>query len=283
MAERVYEFEDVRVDAARFQALKAGVPLDLEPKALEVLLFLIERRDRMVLKEELLDGVWRDTFVTPNALTRVIAQLRKALADDAQEARVIQTVPRKGYRFLPDVSLDRPPLAPVIAAREPAVVRRPPSFWRLTVPLLAGAVLALTGWSWLRPVGASPLILGDLAQLTTAAGYEADPSISPDGRRLAYTAEESGFNEIYVRPLGEGNRVRVTTGGGQNIQPVWSPDGEQIAYHSKARGGIWIVPASGGQSRQVVALGFRARVVPGRIHARVFDLHRRARRAGARS
>ena len=84
--------------------LRAGVPLDLEPKALEVLLFLIERRERMVLKEELLDGVWRDTFVTPNALTRVIAQLRKALGDDAQEARVIETVPRKGYRFLPAVS-----------------------------------------------------------------------------------------------------------------------------------------------------------------------------------
>ena len=70
-----------------------------------MLLFLIERRDRLVLKEELLEGVWRDTFVTPNALTRVIAQLRKALGDDAQEARVIETVPRKGYRFLPAVSI----------------------------------------------------------------------------------------------------------------------------------------------------------------------------------
>ena len=60
-----------------------------------------------MLKEELLEGVWRDTFVTPNALTRVIAQLRKAL-DDAQEARVIETVPRKGYRFLPAVSITTP-------------------------------------------------------------------------------------------------------------------------------------------------------------------------------
>ena len=88
-SEPVYQFEDVTVDA---------------PQSLVVLLFLIERRERLVLKEELLDGVWRDTFVTPNALTRVIAQLRKALRDDAQEARVIETVPRKGYRFLPEVS-----------------------------------------------------------------------------------------------------------------------------------------------------------------------------------
>src|SRR6187401_525494 len=98
-----YEFENIRVDVARFQVTRAGTALELEPKALEVLIFLLERRDRLVLKEEILDGVWRDTFVTPNALTRVIAQLRKTLGDDAQEARVIETVPRKGYRFLPDV------------------------------------------------------------------------------------------------------------------------------------------------------------------------------------
>ena len=91
-----YEFCDVRVDAARFCVTRAGLTLDLEPKAVDVLLFLIRNRDRLVLKDELLDVVWRDTFVTPNALTRVIAQLRKALGDDAHEARIIETVPRKG-------------------------------------------------------------------------------------------------------------------------------------------------------------------------------------------
>ena len=261
MDERVYQFADVRVDAARFQVLRAGVPLELEPKALEVLLFLIERRERMVLKEELLDGVWRDTFVTPNALTRVIAQLRKALGDDAQEARVIETVPRKGYRFLPDVSFP--------AARVPSATKPPestaaartmplssaPSLWRMTVPLLAGAFLALTGWTWLRSSAPAPLALTDLVQLTTAAGYEADPALSPDGRRLAYTAEQNGFNEIYVRPLGEGKPIQVTTDGGQNIGAVWSPDGERLAYHSRARGGVWMVPASGGVSEQVTAVG----------------------------
>ena len=261
MDECVYQFDDVRVDAGRFQVLRAGRPVDLEPKALEVLLFLIERRERMVLKEELLDGVWRDTFVTPNALTRVIAQLRKALGDDAQEARIIETVPRKGYRFLPDVSFGAVPVVPAtapppIAARPRTAAAAPaPAIWRVTVPLLAGAFLALTGWSWLRPAAPAPLMLTDLVQVTTAAGYEADPSLSPDSRRLAYTAEASGFNEIYVRPVGDGNRIQVTSDGGQNVESVWSPDGESLAYHSRARGGIWIVPASGGAARRVAALG----------------------------
>ena len=260
MNERVYQFGDVRVDSGRFQVLKAGAPLELEPKAIEVLLFLIERRERLVLKEELLDGVWRDTFVTPNALTRVIAQLRKALGDDAQEAHVIETVPRKGYRFLPEVTFASSPAVP--ADVQPPATLRPraatsstPTVWRATLPLLAGAFLALTGWSWLRPTPAAPLALTELVQLTSGIGFEADPSISADGRRIAYTAEEKGFNEIYVRPVGDGNRIQVTTDGGQNVESVWSPDGETIAYHSRAKGGIWIVPASGGSSKQVATLG----------------------------
>ena len=143
MNEPVYQFEDVTVDSARFQALRAGVALDLEPKALEVLLFLIERRERLVLKEELLDGVWRDTFVTPNALTRVIAQLRKALGDDAQEARVIETVPRKGYRFLPAVSLAKNGATPVVPSTAHGSVRGDESRYRAANARWPGAAAVL--------------------------------------------------------------------------------------------------------------------------------------------
>ena len=266
MNEPVYQFEDVTVDSARFQALRAGVALDLEPKALDVPLFLIERRERLVLKEELLDEVWRDTFVTPNALTRVIAQLRKALGDDAQEARVIETVPRKGYRFLPAVSLASNGAATAVpsrsnSVRRPPVGTAPPPFWRMALPLVAGAFLALTGWIWTRAPAPEPLTLTDVVQLTTSAGFEADPVSPRMGAASLYTAEEDGFNEIYVRPLGEGKRIQVTSDSGQNGEAVWSPDGERLAYHSHVRGGIWVVPSTGGVAKQVVAIGSEPRAV----------------------
>src|SRR5689334_15493622 len=95
----IYQFDDVQVDLGTFRVLKAGAVLALEPKAFEVLVYLIQNRERLIEKNELIDAVWKETFVTPNAMTRVIGQLRKALGDDAKEARYIETVPTRGYRF----------------------------------------------------------------------------------------------------------------------------------------------------------------------------------------
>src|SRR6185369_6445550 len=99
----IYQFLDVRVEVASFRVSKAGRPVALEPKAIETLVFLLERRGRLVERDELLNGVWRDSFVTPNALTRIIAQLRRELGDDPKEAQIIETVPTRGYRFIAEV------------------------------------------------------------------------------------------------------------------------------------------------------------------------------------
>jgi DNA-binding winged helix-turn-helix (wHTH) protein/TolB-like protein len=97
-----YRFDDVRVDLPRFEVHKDGAPVKIEPKAYEVLLHLIENRERVVEKGELLDAVWKNCFVTENALTRVVAQLRKGLGD-AKTSRYIATVHKRGYRFVADV------------------------------------------------------------------------------------------------------------------------------------------------------------------------------------
>src|SRR5690554_4700457 len=94
-----YRFDDICVDAANFRVSKAGTVLPLEPKTFLVLLYLIEHRDRLVEKGELLDAIWKDVTVTENALTREIAKLRKSLADDPKAAKYIQTVHTRGYRF----------------------------------------------------------------------------------------------------------------------------------------------------------------------------------------
>ena len=95
-----YQFDTVEVQPAAFVVMRDGQLVELEPKAVRVLLYLIEHRDRAVSKEELMEAVWQGTAVTDNALTRVVAQIRRELGDDARQPRFIQTLPTMGYRFV---------------------------------------------------------------------------------------------------------------------------------------------------------------------------------------
>ena len=100
-------FDDLRVEPAMFRAFKAGKAIQLEPKTLRLLLFLIENRGRLVEKVEILQAVWNGTHVTENALASEIAKLRKALGDDPKTSKYLQTVRTRGYRFIAEVQEEK--------------------------------------------------------------------------------------------------------------------------------------------------------------------------------
>lgn len=97
-----YRFEDVVLDVPRRTVLRDGAPVELEPRTFDVLCHLVEHRDRVVTKEELLDAVWGDRFVGDSALATRIKHARAALGDDGRAQRVIRTVHRVGYQFVAD-------------------------------------------------------------------------------------------------------------------------------------------------------------------------------------
>jgi len=97
-----FRFGEFELDPIGFRVLREGSEVPLEPKAVDLLLYLVQRPDQLVSKEELLASVWGGTAVTDNALTRVVAQLRRALGDEAHHPRFIETVPTRGYRFIAD-------------------------------------------------------------------------------------------------------------------------------------------------------------------------------------
>ncbi|HVR95611.1 MAG TPA: winged helix-turn-helix domain-containing protein, partial [Thermoanaerobaculia bacterium] len=102
--ERVlYEFEDFRVDPVRRRLLRAGEPVPLTPKAFSILLVLLDKRGEVVEKEELIQKVWPDTYVTEANLTQNISSLRKALGERAQDSRLVLTIPGQGYSFVGEV------------------------------------------------------------------------------------------------------------------------------------------------------------------------------------
>src|SRR6266540_2031948 len=91
---------DLEFDPALFEVRRAGAVVPLEPQAFDVLAYLVAHRDRVVPKEELMDGVWGGRFVSETAVTSRIKQIRRALGDDGQAQRMIRTVHGRGYRFV---------------------------------------------------------------------------------------------------------------------------------------------------------------------------------------
>ena len=96
-------FGDIELDLAGHEIRRDGVPVAVEPQVFDVLAYLFEHRERLVLKTELLDEVWGDRFVSESALTSRIKAARRALGDNGRDQRVIRTVHGRGYRFVADL------------------------------------------------------------------------------------------------------------------------------------------------------------------------------------
>ena len=97
-----FTFEGCELDLGRYEVRRDGDVVAVEPQVFDVLVHLVRHRDRVVSKEELLDEVWGDRFVSESALTSRIKAARRAIGDDGTAQRVIRTVHGRGYRFVAD-------------------------------------------------------------------------------------------------------------------------------------------------------------------------------------
>jgi len=165
----VYRFGEFELDCALRELRRSGSPVAIQPKAFELLRYLIEHRDRAVDKEELQDVLWPRTIVTEASLTRSVMKARRAVDDDSERQAVIRTVHGHGYRFLPEIESAEPvpategapaaaptqPETPVAdsGATRPRADRRWLSLWAVVV-----LAVALGAW-WLaaRDVTAGPV------------------------------------------------------------------------------------------------------------------------------
>jgi DNA-binding winged helix-turn-helix (wHTH) protein len=194
-----YRWDDFLLDLDAYRLERAGTPLALEPKALNLLAVLVQRPGHLFTKQEIFEAVWPQTAVTDHALTRIVAQLRRALGDEAREARFLQTVPTRGYRWIRPVALDAP-VTPVVAAGADASTAhqqgRAPTGARASgaVPrfvLVVALALAIAGLVWTtysralpsasvraEAVGAAAPRPSWPVQLTTHGGLDMNPAFS---------------------------------------------------------------------------------------------------------
>jgi DNA-binding winged helix-turn-helix (wHTH) protein len=107
--------EGMVLDLPRACLVRGDGELRLKPKAFDTLVYLVEQRGRLVRKQELLETIWKDVYVTENVLVQAIADVRQALGDSPSEPRFIKTVPRRGYMFIAPVEVEAEGLAATAA------------------------------------------------------------------------------------------------------------------------------------------------------------------------
>jgi DNA-binding winged helix-turn-helix (wHTH) protein/tetratricopeptide (TPR) repeat protein len=103
-----YRFGDFDLDGRAYRLLRSGSPIELPPKALDLLFLLAASPTALVSKDEILEALWPGVSVTDNAITQVVSELRQALGDSPASPRFIQTVPRRGYRFVAETTVVEP-------------------------------------------------------------------------------------------------------------------------------------------------------------------------------
>jgi len=259
------QFGVFELDLQRAELRKQGVKVKLQEQPLRVLQLLLQNHGQIVTREELRAHIWSaNTFVEfDQGLYSAMARLRDALGDSSESPRFIETVARRGYRFIAPVDISEPARD---MARTKQTVPKPGTALRrfvlsLGAGLLGGALLiglllgfdvaGVRQWLWQR--SSRPITQ---KRLTDFVGLEEFPAISPDDKTVAFTADKAGYRQVWLRLIAGGTLLQITHDNVDHAYPRWSPDSSTLIYYSpptpgEEQGTLWEISALGGTPRRL--------------------------------
>ena len=232
---RLIRFGIFEVDLQSGELRKAGVKLRLTSQPFQVLAILLERPGEVVTREELQKRLWPDTFVdVDHNLNTAINKIREVLGDEAESPRFVETLPRRGYRFVapvdvgaglapPRASQEAPRREPTGSARE---TREPlsRSRWPLRLVAMLAVGAAIAWFAWLRWAPKPELTQRQLTTNSSELAVWAS-AISPDGRYLAY-ADDSG---IHLKVIDTAETHELPSPADSRINKLaWFPEGNKL-------------------------------------------------------
>ncbi len=262
---RIIRLGVFEVDLDSGQLRRNGFKVKLQEQPFQVLALLLEHPGEVVTREELRRRLWpADTFVDfEHGLNAAIKRLRTSLGDDADNPRFVETVPRRGYRLLADVS------APGSGQSEGAEPRRTAGVTARRFRTLGRAlvlsllVVAVVGFGAIRypfhtrKLPAMPPMR--TIPLTTSPGAELEPAFSRGGEQVAFIwdGNTTKRTDVYVKRIGTDRPLQLTQSSGFVCCPAWTSDDRYIAFERCAgeNAGIFLVPSLGGPERRLRKTG----------------------------
>jgi Tol biopolymer transport system component/DNA-binding winged helix-turn-helix (wHTH) protein len=250
-------FEEFEADLQTQELLRSGRRVRLPNQSFIVLAMLLQKPGQLVTREDLRKALWpKDTYVEyDQALNAAVNRLREALRDSADSPRYIETLPRRGYRFIAAIQPSADP-TPAMAATSPIPPTSQPNRRWLAV---GAALVAVFAAAWILPrTFQSPRAAATLTPFTSLPDREIAPTFSPTGNELAFAwngarANSPGFH-LQVKSLDSERVLQFTHRPATWLVPAWSHDGKQIAFarSAGADSGIFVVPALGGEERRLL-------------------------------
>jgi Tol biopolymer transport system component/DNA-binding winged helix-turn-helix (wHTH) protein len=259
---QLVRFGNFEVDLRSGELRKAGVKLKFGGQPFQVLTILLARPGDLVTREELQKRLWPDTFVdVDHNLNTAINKIREVLGDSAESPRFVETLPRRGYRFIGELEPPVEPVVPVVAVKPDHRSDSRKLWWRVAAGVLAISVIAVAAvvvYRWHRQQRPQEPEALTAVPFTALPGEATSPAFSPEGSRIAFAwngdpkGGTAGF-DLYVKALGSETLLRLTQHPSEAVSPAWSPDGTQVAFHRVAGAdtGIYVVPALGGPERKL--------------------------------
>ena len=272
--EQVIRFDRYQVDLHAGELRKEGRKVRLQAQPFQLLVLLLRNSGKVVSREDVKRELWPgDTFVDfDHGLAAAVNKLRQALCDSADEPKFVETLPRRGYRFIGKIEPE-PPIE-IRLKLEDISGPEPNRQTSLTDSRSQGGRgRRILAWG----IGATLVFLGlvttaaiillekpvskvqewNLTQFTSYPGETHAPAFSPDGSRIAFGWDSTAQSKVdlYVKALGGEALLQLTHRPGAAINPAWSPDGTQIAFMRLAGAdtGLYMVPALGGPEQKLRA------------------------------
>jgi Tol biopolymer transport system component/DNA-binding winged helix-turn-helix (wHTH) protein len=265
---RTVRFGVFEFDLESHALSKHGIRLRIQDQPAAILAALVSHPGQLVSRDELRELLWPDgTFVDfDQSLNKAVNKVRDTLGDSADTPRYIETVPRRGYRFIAPVSVCHgSPVVTSPAEQAPATPARPFRGVSVRAAIIIAAVGLLIAIAAVlaRARRNSAMPVQHAIRMTTD-GNSIQPTLSPDGKLLAYASSGSGgASHIWVRQTAGGDPLQITNGTGGESEPNFSPDGTKIAFRSETdAGGVYVIPTFGGEPRLLATAGLSPRFSP---------------------